>query len=104
MTNRNAADSITLRLPAADSATGIGRETLERLAQRLGVDETQAIHLAMREMAGRMLPHFKTVQAPGASAHTHERRGTGVRQRMVRSGCERRAVNTVFYLTGGENE
>ncbi|MEN9378156.1 MAG: hypothetical protein RL710_3313, partial [Pseudomonadota bacterium] len=30
-------------------------------------------------------------------------RGTGVRQRTVRSGCERRAVNTVFYLTGGEN-
>jgi hypothetical protein len=43
------------------------------LAQRLGVDETQAIHLALREMAGRMLPHFKTVQAPGTSTHTQER-------------------------------
>lgn len=104
MAPRNPADCITLRLPAADSTTGINHETLQRLAQRLGVDETQAIHLALREMAGRMLPHFKTVQAPGTSTHTQERRGTGVRQRMVRSGCERRAVNTVFYLTGGENE
>jgi len=32
---------------AVDSATGVTRDTAKRLAQRLGVDETQAIHLAL---------------------------------------------------------
>lgn len=106
MIHHTSPDTITIRLPSVDSSTGICHDTLERLAKRLNVDETQAIHLALREMAGRMLPHFKTVHPPGNNAHTptHERRGTGMPQRMIRSGCDRRAVNTIFYLTGGENE
>lgn len=105
MTDHTTADTLTVRLPPFDSNTGICHGTLQRLAQRLGVDETEAIHLALRDMAGRMLPHFKTVQAPGTPPHprTHERRGSGMPQRMIRSGCDRRAVNSVFYLNGGDS-
>jgi len=41
------ADQIAFRYRAADSTTGVTRDTAKRLAQRLGVDETQAIHLAL---------------------------------------------------------
>jgi hypothetical protein len=59
MTVRSAIDQIAFRYQAANSATGITRDTAKRLAQHLGVDETQAIHLALQDMAFRLLPQYE---------------------------------------------
>jgi len=50
---------IAFRYRAQDSATGITRTTAKRLAEVLGVDETQVIHLALHEMATRFLPQYE---------------------------------------------
>ena len=58
MTTRSTADQIAFRYRPADSATGVTRDTAKRIAERLGVDETQAIHLALHDMAVRLLPQY----------------------------------------------
>ena len=49
---------IAFRYRTADSPAGVTRETALRIAETLGVDETQAIHLALHEMAVRVLPQY----------------------------------------------
>ena len=46
MTNQSA-----FRDRSLDRATGVTRETAKRLADQLGVDETQAIHRALHDLA-----------------------------------------------------
>jgi antitoxin component of RelBE/YafQ-DinJ toxin-antitoxin module len=57
-------DQIPFRYRSADSATGITRETAKRLANQLGVDETQAIHLALHELATKVLPQYEPDDGP----------------------------------------
>lgn len=58
MNARNTVDQIAFGYRREDSATGVTRDTARRIAARLGVDETQAIHLALRDMAVRVLPQY----------------------------------------------
>jgi len=55
---RSQNDQIAFRYRAVDSATGVSRKTAKRLAAQLGVDETQAIHQALHELAVRVLPQY----------------------------------------------
>ena len=64
MTSRSTADQIAFRYRPADSTTGVTRDTAKRLAERLGVDETQAIHLALRDMAIKLLPQYEADDGP----------------------------------------
>ena len=64
MTARSSADQIAFRYRATDSATGVTRDTAKRLAERLGVDETQAIHLALHDMAAKLLPQYEADEGP----------------------------------------
>lgn len=64
MTARSTADQISFRYRPADSATGVTRDTAKRIAERLGVDETQAIHLALHDMAVRLLPQYDADEGP----------------------------------------
>jgi hypothetical protein len=64
MTTRSTADQIAFRYRPADSATGVTRDTAKRIAERLGVDETQAIHLALHDMAVRLLPQYDADEGP----------------------------------------
>jgi hypothetical protein len=64
MTTRSTADQISFRYRPADSATGVTRDTAKRIAERLGVDETQAIHLALHDMAVRLLPQYEADEGP----------------------------------------
>ncbi len=64
MAARSSVDQIPFRYRAADSATGVTRETAKRLAERLGVDETQAIHLALHDMAAKLLPQYEADEGP----------------------------------------
>jgi hypothetical protein len=50
---------IAFRYRMKDSATGVTRSTAKRLADALGVDETQVIHLALHEMASKLLPQYE---------------------------------------------
>lgn len=50
---------IAFRYRAQDSATGVTRTTAKRLADLLGVDETQIIHLALHELATKFLPQYE---------------------------------------------
>lgn len=50
---------IAFRYRAEDSATGVTRTTAKRLADVLGVDETQVIHMALHDMATRFLPQYE---------------------------------------------
>ena len=58
------AAQIPFRYRATDNATGVTRDTAKRLAERLGVDETQAIHLALRAMAIKLLPQYEADDGP----------------------------------------
>ena len=50
---------IAFRYRPRDSATGVTRTTTKRLAEVLGVDETQVIHLALHELAAKFLPQYE---------------------------------------------
>jgi hypothetical protein len=58
MATRTTTNQISFHYRATDSTTGITRETAQRLAQQLGVDETQAIHRALHDLAIKILPQY----------------------------------------------
>jgi hypothetical protein len=87
MTARTAAQQIAFRYRATDSASGVTRDTAKRLAQRLGVDETQVIHLALHEMAVKLLPQYAADEGPltGALIRQIRKRVPQGTKRSVRS-------------------
>ena len=56
---KTAVTQIAFRYRTQDSATGVTRTTTKRLAQTLGVGETQVIHLALHELATKFLPQYE---------------------------------------------
>lgn len=57
-------DQIAFRYRARDGASGVSRKTARQLAEYLGVDETQAIHMALREYAIKILPQYEQDDGP----------------------------------------
>lgn len=53
---KTAASQIAFRYRPQDSATGLTSTTAKRLADVLGVDETQAIHPALHQLATKFPP------------------------------------------------
>ena len=72
MTARTIANQIAFRYRATDSATGVTRDTTKRLAAQLGVDETQAIHIALHLLAVNLLPQYEADEGPLTSAHVRQ--------------------------------
>lgn len=72
MSVRNQNSQIAFRYRAVDSATGVSRETAKRLAAQLGVDETQAIHQALHELAVRVLPQYEQDDGPLTAAQVRQ--------------------------------
>lgn len=64
MPTRTTVNQIAFRYRTADSATGITRKTAKRLAEYLGMDETQAIHQALHELAIKVLPQYEADDGP----------------------------------------
>jgi hypothetical protein len=64
MATRPLLNQIAFRYRTVDSATGVTRETAKRLAEQLGVDETQAIHRALHELAVKVLPQYEADDGP----------------------------------------
>jgi len=72
MSSRDQNNQIAFRYRAIDSATGVSRETAKRLAAQLGVDETQAIHQALHELAVRVLPQYEQDDGPLTAAQVRQ--------------------------------
>ena len=87
MATRSSADQIAFRYRPLDSATGVTRDTAKRLAKRLGVDETQAIHLALHDMAVKLLPQYDADDGPLTATQVRQikKRAPQARKRSVRS-------------------
>ena len=64
MTACTTTNQIALRHRSADGATGITRETAKHIAEQLGVDETQAVHRALRDLAVKLLPQYEADDGP----------------------------------------
>jgi len=80
-------NQITFCYRTADSATGVTRETAKRLAERLGVTETQAIHYALYELAVQILPQYGPDDGPLTAKQMKliRRSAPKKKQRSVRS-------------------
>ena len=87
MPTRSLANQIAFRYRPVDSATGVTRETAKRLAEHLGVDETQAIHQALHELAVRVLPQYEADEGPLTAAQVRQikKKGPQGGKRSVRS-------------------
>ncbi len=59
-----AAASILLRYRETDSEYGVSRKTAARLAQTLGLNETQVIHVALAKLARQNLPRYEPDDGP----------------------------------------
>ncbi len=92
MTTRTPASQIAFRYRSMDSATGVTRETAKRLAEHLGVDETQVIHQALHDLAVKILPQYEADDGPLSA--------TQVRQikKRVAQGTKRSVRSTLFEM------
>lgn len=72
MSARSQNKQIAFRYRATDSATGVSRKTAKRLAAQLGVDETQAIHQALHDLAVRVLPQYERDDGPLTAAQVRQ--------------------------------
>ena len=63
---------IAFRYRATDSTAGVTRQTAKRLAEYLGVDETQLIHRALRELATKILPQYEADDGPLTAAQIRQ--------------------------------
>jgi hypothetical protein len=59
-----APDGILLRYRDRDTAYGVTRETTTRIAENLGLSETQVVHVALANLARQMLPRYEADNGP----------------------------------------
>jgi hypothetical protein len=87
MPDRNTKIQIAFRYRTVDSPSGVTRRTAKRLAEHLGVDETQAIHQALHELAARILPQYERDEGPLSAAQMRQikKRVPQGTKRLVRS-------------------
>ena len=57
-------DQLLLRMRATDSASGVSRLTLSKLAATLDTSETQVTHLALARLAREVLPTYAPDDGP----------------------------------------
>ena len=58
------ASAVLLRYRNTDSAFGVSRSTASKLAQALGLSETQVIHVALAQFARQTLPAYEPDDGP----------------------------------------
>jgi hypothetical protein len=92
MPARTTTNQIAFRYRSIDSATGVTRETAKKLAERLGVDETQAIHHALHELAVKLLPQYAADEGPLTAAQLRQ-----IRKRVPQ--CRNRSVRSSLFET-----
>ena len=97
------AEKLLVRFRDTDGPLGVTRATLRKVAKKLGVDETAAVHFALAQLSERVLPRYErdagkltaTQLATARSLTSQDREptsslfGTTARQR---TGARRRAA------------
>ena len=83
---------IAFRYRTVDSASGVTRKTVKRLAEHLGVDETQAIHQALHELATKVLPQYQQDDGPLSAAQLRQ-----IKKR-VPQGTKRSVRSSLFEM------
>ena len=78
---------IAFRYRQQDSATGVTRTTAKRLAEVLGVDETQVIHLALHELATKFLPQYEADEGALTKAQLNQVNKSAPRPRAAPSAA-----------------
>lgn len=61
---RRRTSNVILRYRDRDTRYAVSRKTTVRLADALGMSETQVIHLALAELAARHLPQYAPDEGP----------------------------------------
>ena len=61
-------DHLLLKFRARDTRTGVTRGTVKALAQELGLNETQVIHMALSRLAADVLPAYAPDDGPLTAA------------------------------------
>jgi len=61
---RRRTPNVILRYRERDTPFAVSRKTTTRLADTLGMTETQVIHLALAELAARHLPRYAADEGP----------------------------------------
>ncbi|MDB5999276.1 MAG: hypothetical protein JWP52_975 [Rhizobacter sp.] len=89
MISRPTANQIAFRYRTMDSATGVTRETAKRLAEHLGVDETQAIHQALHDLAVKTLPQYEADDGPLTATQVRQ-----IRKRASQGATKPRSVRS----------
>lgn len=92
MPPRTSTNQIAFRYRSSDSPTGVTRQTAKKLAERLGVDETQAIHHALHELAVKLLPQYEADDGPLTAAQVRQ-----IKKRVPQGG--RRSVRSTLLDT-----
>jgi hypothetical protein len=64
MASTRATDKLLLRFRPSDNRLGVARSTVERLAEELGLNETQVIHYALKRLASEILPAYEPDGGP----------------------------------------
>lgn len=59
-----AAEGILLRYRDKDTAYGVTRRTAIRVAESLGLSETQVVHVALASLARQTLPRYEVDEGP----------------------------------------
>lgn len=90
MTARNTKTQIAFRYRSVDSASGVTRDTAKRVAEYLGVDETQVIHRALHDLAARVLPQYEQDDGPLSPAQVRQIK------KHVPQGTKRSVRSTLF--------
>ena len=57
-------DGILLRYRDRDTAYGVTRQTATRIAENLGLSETQVVHVALANLARQTLPRYEIDNGP----------------------------------------
>lgn len=69
---KKAANAVLLRYLDNDTAFGVSRNTITRLAKTLGLSETQVIHVALAQSARQTLPGYEPEYGPLTDAQKKE--------------------------------
>jgi hypothetical protein len=64
MASTRATGKLLLRFRPSDNRLGVARSTVERLAEELGLNETQVIHYALKRLASELLPAYEPDGGP----------------------------------------
>lgn len=68
------AEKLLVRFRQVDSHLGVTRDTLRSISASLGVDETSVIHLALVQLADKVLPRYERDSGPLSAAQLKEAR------------------------------